>query len=139
MRCTCSSRGVIPCTRVTRELFPRESFLFWTVLVCTGFREIDTSAGCYGTGTEKHGEIDISAGIVWMRMGNKDFHGNDFDETSSGTVWVGPQERYLHRNRNTIYPNCRKFPDDCRPGLESIIRVLPVSYTHLTLPTNREV
>ena len=101
MRCTCSSRGVIPCTRVTRELFPRESFLFWTVLVCTGFREIDTSAGCYGTGTEKHGEIDISAGIVWMRMGNKDFHGNDFDETSSGTVWVGPRKRSLHGNGNS--------------------------------------
>ena len=48
--------------------------------MCTRFIwEVDNSAGSYGTETEKHGKAGISTGIVWVGMGNQDFHVNDLD------------------------------------------------------------
>ena len=44
-----------------------------------GIWEIDNSTGFYVTGTEKHGKADMSTGIVWVGMGNQDFHGSDLD------------------------------------------------------------
>ena len=103
MRCTCCSRAVIPCTRVTREVLSRECFFLFYSFGLHGIWEIDNSTGFYGAGTENHGETGISAGIVCMGMGTQHFHGNDLDGNwisifLRGLFWVRLLERYLHGN-----------------------------------------
>ena len=89
-----------------------------------GIWGIDCSTGFYGRGTENHGKTDISTGIVWVGMGNQDFHANDLDGNGISMFLrlVGWDPGNDVRTGTGNNPNCREilrefsrdnFPEDC--------------------------
>ena len=83
----------------------------------------NSAANCYLLG-----ELTIGAGDVYLG----DIGGCPF--------YIGKSQYEYWRHTQLIIEAGRRAPTDAQGHMYSFIRITdPVSYTHLTLPTNREV
>ena len=105
--------------------------------MCTRFIwEVDNSAGSYGTGTENHGKEDISTRIVWVGMGNQDFHVNDLDGNEISRFirelvgWdhgndICEETGNNHSSREILREfSCGIFPEDCPAKFHGLLQPL---------------
>ena len=78
-------------------------------------------------------DVDIPLGRLTVVTGPS---GSGKTSLAMHTLYAEGQRRYME----TFSPYVRQFMDRMdKPDVDAVENILPVSYTHLTLPTNREV
>lgn len=131
-----------PCTRVTREQFPRESYMLDSLrLDGNWYPDIFNGLSCTGAG-KATGKSDISTGTIWMGMGNHGFHAKYFDGNGKSRL---RRELFGWYHENDIctgtgiHPNYREvlrefsrnnFSEDCPGNLHRACGLKTPQYSH---------